>query len=277
MNGFTYNLLPAVPAPAIESISVQEVALVGGAKFTLKGKNLLYGTKVKLKDTDVPVTFISSTQLDIKTLVWPAPETVNLTLENPDGQVATVVGGIKFITALGKPPVITSVTPNTAVNTGGDLLTISGVNFNTNSKVYINNLEALTTLYTPTDLKARVPASTALGAVDIKVINSNDGQFAVVAGGFTYTASVPKPSPTITSISPNSGAKSGGYIINVNGTNFTSTSKVYVNGILALSTFYNPTLILIRVPASTVTGPVDIKVENSDGQQVVLTGGFTFN
>ncbi|MDR9853362.1 IPT/TIG domain-containing protein [Paenibacillus sp. VCA1] len=273
--GFTFILPPPPPAPVVQSVSPSEVAITGGTIVTITGKNFVNGAKVKLGNTNVAVTFMSSTQLAIKTPVWAQPEAVDVTVQNPDNQIGVLNGGLKFV--LGPPPVISSITPNSAVNTGGDIIAIAGSNFNSSSKVFINNVEAATTLYSSTDLRARVPASTVVGPVDVKVINVNDGQFVVATGGLTYKAPAPKPGPTITSISPNNGSKAGGYIINVYGTNFASTTKVYVNNVIAPSTFYGATQLLIRVPASSVTGPVTIKVENADGQIFEAVNGFTYN
>ncbi|GIP00066.1 hypothetical protein J14TS5_51510 [Paenibacillus lautus] len=273
--GYTYILPPPPPEPIVESVTPPEAPLTGGTLVTITGKNFVNGAKVKLNNTNVPVTFVSQTQLVIKTPVWEQAETVSLTVTNPDNQFGVLNDGFKFV--LGPPPTISSVTPSSAVNTGGSILVIAGSNFNSSSKIYINNVEAATTLFSSTDLRAKVPASSIVGPVDVKVVNVKDGQFAIAAGAFSYTAPAPKPGPTITSVSPNTGAKVGGYIINVYGTNFANTTKVYVNNVVAASTFYSASQILIRVPASSTTGPVTIKVENADGQIFELLDGFTYN
>ncbi|MNJ51265.1 IPT/TIG domain protein [compost metagenome] len=265
---------PPPPAPVVESVSPGQIVITTPTNVMITGKNFINGAKVKLGDTIVAATFYNNTQLLIRTPVWNQAEDVDVTVINPDTQTGSLAGGIKFI--LPPPPSITSVTPNSAVNTGGSNISIKGTNFAAGTKVFINNVQASSTFYSVTEVQARVPASAMVGPVDVMVLNT-DGQSYNLAGGFTYTAPAMKPAPVISGVSPNNGPKSGGNLITVTGANFESTTKVYINGVLTGSSFYSASSILVRVPASTVTGAVELRVVNADGQTVVLADGYTYN
>lgn len=273
-NGFTYILPPPPPAPVVESASPNSVVTTTPTNVTITGKNFVNGAKVRLGTVELTATFYSATQLAVRTPVWNQPGAVDITVINPDGQTGVLSGGLNVV--LPPPPTITSISPNSGLNTGGTVITIIGTSFTSTSKVLINGVQAPATFYSSTDLRAKVPASTAVGPVDVTVLNS-DGQSVVQTGGFTYTAPAPKPAPTITSVTPNNGSKSGGNIISVVGTNFESGSKVYINGVLAGSSYFSSTNLQVRVPASSVTGPVEVKVVNVDGQVGVLANAYTYN
>jgi len=84
-----------------------------------------------------------------------------------------------------------------------------------------------------TTIYANIPANTA-GTVDVAVTN-NDGQGAILSGGFTYIA------PTVTAISPTNGLTAGGTNVTITGTNILggndSYTKLLIHGDGSGSTF----------------------------------------
>lgn len=84
-------------------------------------------------------------------------------------------------------------------------------------------------------------------------------------------------SPTITSISPNSGPENIYPYPVIKGTNFESGVQVYVNGTIARGSWLGgSTYITFQPPLSTVTGPVPVKVVNPDGGTATLANGFDY-
>ncbi len=124
------------------------------------------------------------------------------------------------------------------------------------------------------------------GLKDVAVENP-DTKRAVKEDSFTYFGSV-FPQPMITSVVPNIGSVSGGYLIAINGTNFESGSQVYMDGLLvpAADTLVNTaqTVITIKVPkysrnladynSDRITVP--IVVVNSNAATASLPKGFTY-
>ncbi len=76
------------------------------------------------------------------------------------------------------------------------------------------------------------------------------------------------PAPTITSLSPSTGAQAGGYTVAMNGTNFVSGAQVSIAGLDAVTTFINSTQ--LTFPMRTFTGGTVyaylVTVLNPDGQ-----------
>ena len=90
-----------------------------------------------------------------------------------------------------------------------------------------------------------------------------------------YSPSV-LPAPTVGSISPSSGPKTGGTPVTINGTGFVSGAAVTIGGVVATGvTFVSSTSITAITPAGTA-GPQNVVVTNPDSQFGTLTGGFTY-
>ncbi|KRE34423.1 hypothetical protein ASG85_36485 [Paenibacillus sp. Soil724D2] len=115
-------------------------------------------------------------------------------------------------------------------------------------------------------MKVIVPASPTTGVVPL-VLTLLNGQTA--STNFTYDNGPVLPAPTITSMSPNSGTV--GSLIYVNGANYSSASKVYVNGVQATTVYLSATRVKFYVP--TGAGAVNITVVNADGQ---ISNVFSF-
>lgn len=85
-------------------------------------------------------------------------------------------------------------------------------------------------------------------------------------------------SPTITSVSPSTGASSGGTSITIEGTGFLSTAgqTVTIGGAPCVITGRTLTSITCTTPAG-VLGTADIVVNNEDGGTTTSLGGFTYS
>jgi hypothetical protein len=125
------------------------------------------------------------------------------------------------------------------------------------------------TVNSATQIQAVTPAKAA-GLVDVTVQNSN-GQSGIMTGAFTYTAPPPVGPPTITSISPNSGAS--GTQVTINGANFSSGAAVAFGGTNATSTVFVSSTQLTAFVPTLVTGTYDVNVIEASGS-ATLTSGF---
>ena len=84
------------------------------------------------------------------------------------------------------------------------------------------------------------------------------------------------PAPTVSSVSPTSGATAGGTSITITGTGFLANATVLVGGTAASSVaVVNSTTITALTPAHTA-GTVDVVVTNTDTQTGTKTGAFTY-
>ena len=266
----------APPPPEITSLSPSKGLITGGTTVTLEGANFINGAKVRIGTKDVATTFNNSTQLVFKTVAWSEPETVDISVTNPDGQTATLEQAFTFETPPPPPaPTITSVSPDSGPQAGGTLVTIKGSNFVQGATIQLGQREVAATFMNSSELMIRTPAWSTGEVVDVAVINP-DKQKAVLEKSFTFIAPPPKPAPLVTSVSPDSGETTGGKIISIKGENFDSSATVYFNDTLIASTFYSTTELQLRTPKWSVAGEVNVKVVNSDGQVSTLENGFTY-
>ena len=90
--------------------------------------NISSGTTVKVDGVTVPVRYISSTELEI-TMPAHAEGLVNISVTNPDNSTHTLNQAYEYYQA--KNPTLSSISPNTVSPYGGEIVTLTGNNFDT--------------------------------------------------------------------------------------------------------------------------------------------------
>ncbi len=118
------------------------------------------------------------------------------------------------------PPVITSISPPFGGTTGGNVVTITGLNFKGASSVTFGGLNAtLVKAVNDTTITCRTPVSLTAGAVDVivRIGGGPSGAFS----SFTYITP-----PVISSISQLTGSTLGGTSVTITGTNFATNVDV---------------------------------------------------
>ncbi|WNF22609.1 IPT/TIG domain-containing protein [Mesobacillus jeotgali] len=168
---------------------------------------------------------------------------------------------------LNPKPVISIINSDKGLTTGGEIVTITGMNFLPGVKVYFGNYEATVTSESNTEIVVTTPIG-AQGTAKVKVLNS-DGQFAL--GDFNYYAD-----PTLSYVTPAEGPMDGGNRIAVIGSNFMSGAKVLINGIEAQTEFSTVSKLYGIVPASPIDGFVSVKVINPDGTEVEKADAYNY-
>ncbi|MFP5261541.1 MAG: IPT/TIG domain-containing protein, partial [Blastocatellia bacterium] len=92
----------------------------------------------------------------------------------------------------------------------------------------------------------------------------------------TAAAPPPSSSPTVTSVSPNTGGIEGGTRVTITGTGFAAGAAVSFGNVQGTSvTVTNSTTISVNAPAHAA-GPVSIVVTNSNGATAALANGYTY-
>ncbi|WP_217562105.1 IPT/TIG domain-containing protein [Paenibacillus sp. GbtcB18] len=167
-------------------------------------------------------------------------------------------------------PKINQVTPSKGLITGGEAISIKGENFLPNAKVYLNGqLASNIQVISGTEINAVTPPGTQ-GTAQLKVVNT-DAQFATA--DFLYYGI-----PEITSISPNNGFQTGGTTVIVKGKNFLPEVKVkFGENYSTMVTYNNNGSLYVISPPSSLSGPVDVTIENPDGYLSTLKNAFTYN
>jgi len=170
-------------------------------------------------------------------------------------------------------PGVASITPNTGTTSGGTSVTITGTGFLTGATVSLGGTPATSvTLVSSTSITATTPAHAA-GAVNVMVVNT-DAQSGTLSGGFTYAA--PKPAPTVSAITPNSGTTNGGTAVTITGTGFLAGASVNLSGTSATAVTVNSATSITAITPAHTAGAVSVVVTNTDAQSGTLTNGYTY-
>lgn len=163
------------------------------------------------------------------------------------------------------PPIVTSISPESGVVSGGNTVTINGLNLSTASSVSFGVNAATPTVVSDSILTVTVPAG-SVGSVAVSVTTSGG-----VAGGFNYSYI---DAPTIDTLSPTSGPAVGGTSVTIGGSNFATTTSVTFDGINASFGVINSTTIAAITPPGTV-GAVDVVVTTLAGN-VTAAAAYTY-
>jgi N-acetylneuraminic acid mutarotase len=146
---------------------------------------------------------------------------VDVTVTNPNAESASLTGGFTYLA----PPTLTSVNPATAVNNATIPVTINGTNFYTGTPIPTVKLTRATfadinctgvSVSSSSQLTCNLPLTGAAPGQWNVVFTNPDAQSTTLTNGFTITY----PAPTLTSVTPNSGAPEGDESVTLTGTNF---------------------------------------------------------
>lgn len=259
-DGFTY-----LAAPVLTDVSPAIGPAVGGTVVTITGSHFTPTATVKFgSDTALVTGRTADTGITIVTPAH-AAGSVDVTVTNPDGQVARATGAFTYVGA----PSLTAVSPDGGSPAGGTVVRIQGKDFQPGASVTFDGTSApVTDRQGTTGITVTAPSHSP-GAVDVIVTNP-DGQTATLKAAFTY-----RPAPTITSVTPGSGPSSGYTRVTITGASFHSQAVV---------TFGDQPVTVNERSASALTvtspvhpaGAVDVIVTNPDGQRAVAADAFTF-
>ncbi len=220
---------------------------------------------VTFNGTTATVQSATATQLAVTVPNGATSGPISVTLTT-SGQTAT--SGSSF-TVL--PPVtITGFSP--ANGLPGDLVTITGTNFDpnpANDTVRFNGITATVQNASTTQLVVTVPASASTGPITVSLPLT--GQSAGSVSNFIVGAS-----PAITSFSPTSGVP--GDTVTIAGSNFDPTpanNTVRFNGITATVQSATATQLVVTVPNGATTGTISVTLTNT--LSATSAGSFTIN
>lgn len=145
----------------------------------------------------------------------------------------------------------------TGPTTGGTLLTITGSGIDPAATVTVDGSPcgSVTVSGGGTQLTCTTPSGSP-GAKQVTITNPNGGP---TYGSFTYV----NPTPTVSAVSPQTGASSGGNTVTVTGTGFVDVSSVTVGGQPCTSVVVaSSTSLTCVVPSGTVGIAADVVVTN---------------
>src|SRR3954451_5164633 len=226
----------ASDAPVISSLSpVSVIAGSGAINVVINGSGFVSTDTTYLNGSQRQFTFISSTQAAIS--LQPADTATTgsfaITVKHING--STSAPATFNVTNSAGGPAVTSLSPSWApVNGAPFTLTINGSGFTDDSIVQFDASPRQTTFVSITKLTVPVFASDLTSAKQI--------QITVLTPGFPESTPVPLTiaiiPPVITSISPSTvTAGDVGFNLTINGTGFSTSSQISVNGVSHLPQF----------------------------------------
>ncbi len=141
----------------------------------------------------------------------------------------------------------------------GQAVTITGANLSGATRVAFDGATAAVVTDGPTSVVAVVPTDVTPGPISVQT-----------PGGTATSAKSFSPVPTITSVSPPSGAV--GSSVTLGGTGLAGVKKVTIHGKKAVVVADTPTAIVVTVPKKATSGPVTVV---TTGGSVTSSTSFT--
>jgi hypothetical protein len=255
-----------VPPPIITGLSPTVGGTGGGTLVTVSGQHFGPGALVTFDGLVATTSFVSPSELVAET-PGHAPGDVAVTVFNPDGQSDQVQGAFTYV-ALGPPPTISSIIPNTGTTAGGTTVVITGTGFAPGAVVTLGGAAVASFSYDSETQLTLVTAPRPFGAVDVRVRNP-DNQFVLVAGGFTYQ----HPAVVLTQLAPGSGRTSGNQVVTVSGNHFLTGATVSFGGTAGTAVNVTGATSLTVTTPARAAGTVSLTVTNPDGQ---VSNGLPF-
>ena len=256
--------------PTVTTVTANTGTTSGGTSISIAGTGFLPNATVSLGGTAATqVTVVSTTTITATTPAHSAGA-VAVTVTNYDGLAGT--NGTGFTYKANAAPTVASIAPATGPLIGGTSVTITGTNFQTGATVRFGNGYSMETTIAGTTAILAVTPAAAAGVAPIVVTNP-DGQAAVLASGFTYSAN---PAPAVTAVAPNTGPSTGGTMVTITGTGFATGATVLFGAFSAQYASVNATSITVMAP-NNVVGAIPIIVTNPDGQVAVFPNAFTYS
>jgi uncharacterized protein YegL len=277
--GYTYQEDP-LSKVEVTSVNPNSGLVTGGEYVYLSGKNFQSGLKVYFGTNEAVVTnYYSTDSIKVKTPASTQAGPVDVKVVNPNGKEGLLANGFTYKELPPKAaPEVTSVSPNSGQQAGGETVYVNGKNFEPGLKVFFGTNQAqVLSFLSDSEVKVKAPQSALVGAVDV-VVENPDQQTGRLAGGYTYNEPEKKPAPTITSLTPSTGLTSGGTFVYLTGTNIEVGATVtFGTNTVNVTTFFDSTQVKVKTPPSANgAGAVDVTITNPDGQSFTLPQGFTY-
>jgi hypothetical protein len=260
---FTYDRVPT--PPTVTGLNPNHGAFGGGTSVTISGTNLDTVSGVTVGGKAATLGAKTATSVVITTPATTAAGAAAVVVTNPDG---TATSSFTYDAKILNAPTVSGLTPNHGPLAGGTSVTIAGTNLDTVSGVTVGGKAATLGAKTATSLTITTPAGAAAGAAAVVVTNP-DG-----AGSSSFTYDRVATPPTVTGLTPNHGALTGGTSVIIAGTNLDTVSGVTVGGKAATLGAKTATSVAITTPAGAAAGSAPVVVTNPDG---TASSSFTYD
>lgn len=261
---FIVGLVPSTPS--IERVDPDVGPASGGTRVEIHGADLRPGVIVRFGDDDAP--HVEWLREDLVAVQTPAHEVgvVDVSVENPDGAVATLEDAFTFVPS----PIVVSVSPTSGPEVGGTSVVIEAEELRDEARAFFDGVACRRQRVLVDTLPARIECDTppGTGLVDVEIRDPERG-FGLLADAFTYI-----PAPKVDAVQPDEGNSDGGDLIVVSGQDFSEDATVFIDGVQCADVQFVSAEELTCLTSPGEPGVADVVVENGDGQRGTLPGGF---
>lgn len=273
ISGITTPSTVTVPRPSVSTLSQVRGSIAGGTEVTITGGNLSTATSVKFGG--VAAQFRKVETNGVITLVATTPPhargSVDVSVVNAGG--ASALNSQARFLYLPPLPVVTSLSAASASILGGDVITITGANFDGATAVRIGaNAATKVKVVSPTSITFTVPAKLATGIYDVTVVTLAGSSASVAADKL---AIINPPAPTIVSLSSTTGPTYTTTPVIVTGTNLSGVTGVRVGTVSAVYQRISDTQLRVTMPVHPA-GTVTLRVTAVGGVVEGTAAPFTY-
>ncbi len=249
----------------------------GGTEVVIDGRNF---------DDRVVATLGGSSlqglrRIDDRSLVGTTPAgpvgAADVRVENADGQSDTLVNGWAWGSA--PPPTfsIARVTPEIGPLSGGTRVTVIGSGFESGATVTFGGQPGTGVQVVGGATISCVTPANMIGPVEVVVTQSGNREARLPLGFWYFDPAQRGSQPSIAAVSPALGPQTGGTMVLITGGGFASGARVYFGAAEATRvTVVSASTLSAVTPAAGAPGPVDVRVQNPDGQVVTQNQGFVY-
>ena len=247
-----------VAAPTITSLSPSVGAEAGGIGVVITGTGFTNVSAVTFGSSNATsFTVNSSTQI---TANFPAGlGSTYVKVTTPGGTSSENASSAFTYTSATS---VTAISPSTGATGGGTVVEISGTNFSSSSTVVFGSTAATNVSYNSGTGKLTATSPAGTSAANVRVTTAGSQSAIAAANLFTYTATV-----EVTAISVAVGPTTGGTVVQISGTNFTSASTVVFGTTAATNVSYNAGTGKLTATSPAGTGTVNVRVTTGASPQ----------
>ena len=257
---FTYTAPP--PAPMVSGISPNSGPSSGGTLVTITGSGFTNATGVKFGiNSTAGFSIVNDTQM---TVASPAGQqgTVDVVVSSTTGSSAVTAADQFTYNTPAALPKITQISPTSGA--AGVTVNITGSGFTGATSVRFGGLFATFTVQSDGAVQATAPvAPDDTGTLNVTVTTPAGTSATTSAAQFTYVNNTPQP--TVSAVSPDTGALSGGNSVVITGSNFVSVASVRFGSNFASSFTVNSATQITAVAPPGNPGTIDVLVVAAGG------------
>jgi len=272
-------VVPPNSQPTVGTLSPPSTTAGNGAfTLTISGNGFSPASVVTFGSTAVSSVYLSPAELQasIPASAIALAGTPLLTVTNPGSSPSVAV----TFTVNNPAPTEFGITPpSAAVGSAGFTLNVSGIEFTPSSTVLVNGKSRATTFVDQGHVQGSLLTSDLAQAGTLNISVSNPAPGGGISNAVPFA--VNNLAPIENSLSPSSVlVGSAAFTLDVNGSNFNSTSTIQVNGESRTTTFVSTLLLQINILAADLAmgGTLNISVNNptpGGGTTPILQFGVT--